>query len=155
MTGTYHPTQETRIYLNGRLENEVTPFAQINKAANQRDWGAMLGIRDSNPQEWEINGHIDEFKYFYRVLSTTGQFVEKIMLLLSTQSKCSQTSSGYRTLFEQNQMTYICDHVLTHITFKARKIAHNKIPHRMVHQINKEPPCSTAASMARPEVLPY
>ena len=72
MTGTYHPTQETRIYLNGRLENEVTPFAQINKAANQRDWGAMLGIRDSNPQEWEINGHIDEFKYFYKLLSTTG-----------------------------------------------------------------------------------
>ena len=72
VTGTYHPTEVTRVYLNGRLENEVTPFAEINKAANQRHWGAMLGIRDSNPQEWEINGHIDEFKYFYKVLSTTG-----------------------------------------------------------------------------------
>ena len=72
MTGTYHPTEDTRIYLNGRLENEMTPFAERNMAANQRDWGAMLGIRDSNPQEWEISGHIDEFKYFYRVLSTTG-----------------------------------------------------------------------------------
>ena len=89
VTGTYHPTQETRMFLNGRLENKVIPFAETNMAVNQRDWGAMLGIRDSNPQEWEINGHIDEFKYFYRVLSTTGQFVEKIMLLLSTQSKCS------------------------------------------------------------------
>ena len=72
VTGTYHTTEDTKIYLNGRLENEVTPFAQINKAANQRNWGAMLGIRDSNPQEWKISGHIDEFKYFYRVLSTTG-----------------------------------------------------------------------------------
>ena len=89
VTGTYHPTEETGMFLNGRLVNKVIPFAETNMAANQRDLGAMLGCRDSNPQEWEINGHIDEFKYFYRVLSTTGQFVEKIMLLLSTQSKCS------------------------------------------------------------------
>ena len=72
LTGTVDPVQDTRIYINGHFENEVTPFAQTNLAANQRNWGAMLGIRDSNPQEWEINGHIDEFKYFYRVLSATG-----------------------------------------------------------------------------------
>ena len=72
LTGTVHPAQDTRIYINGHFENEVTPFAQTNLAANQRNWGAMLGIRDSNPQEFAINGHIDEFKYFYRVLSTTG-----------------------------------------------------------------------------------
>ena len=72
LTGTVHPVQDTRIYINGHFENEVTPFAQTHLAANQRNWGAMLGIRDSNPQEWEINGHIDEFKYFYRVLSSTG-----------------------------------------------------------------------------------
>ena len=72
ITGTVHPAQDTRMFLNGRLEKELTPFAQKYKEANQRDWGAMLGIRDSNPQEWEVNGHIDEFKYFYRVLSTTG-----------------------------------------------------------------------------------
>ena len=72
LTGTIHPAQDTRMFLNGRLEKELTPFAQKNKAANQRDWGAMLGIRDSNPQEYPINGQIDEFKYFYRILSTTG-----------------------------------------------------------------------------------
>ena len=72
LAGTVHPTQKTKMFVNGRLEREVTPFAETNMAANQRDWGAMLGIRDSNPQEWPINGHIDEFKYFYRVLSTTG-----------------------------------------------------------------------------------
>ena len=72
LTGTVHPVQDTRIYINGHFENEVTPFAQTNLAANQRNWGAMLGIRDSNPQEFAINGHIDEFKYFYRALSTTG-----------------------------------------------------------------------------------
>ena len=72
LTGTVHPAQDTRMFLNGRLEKELTPFAQKYKAANQRDWGAMLGIRDSSPQEYAIKGQIDEFKYFYRVLSTTG-----------------------------------------------------------------------------------
>ena len=72
LTGTVHPAQDTRMYLNGHLEKEMTPFAQVSNAANQRDWGAMLGIRDTNPQTNWINGHIDEFKYFYRVLSTTG-----------------------------------------------------------------------------------
>ena len=72
LTGTVHPVQDTRIYINGIFENEVTPFEKTNLAANQRNWGAMLSIRDSNPQEYAINGHIDEFKYFYRVLSNTG-----------------------------------------------------------------------------------
>ena len=72
LTGTVHPAQDTRMFLNGRFEQEVTPFAETNMAANQRDWGAMLGIMDSIPQQWGINGHIDEFKYFYRVLSTAG-----------------------------------------------------------------------------------
>ena len=75
LTGTFHPNQDTKIFINGHFENEVTPFAGTNLAANQRDWGAMLGIRDSNPQTNPINGHIDEFKYFYRVLSTTGEFL--------------------------------------------------------------------------------
>ena len=72
LTGTVHPAQDTRMFLNGHLEQELTPFAETSLAANQRDWGAMLGIRDSNPQEFAINGHIDEFKYFYKVLSATG-----------------------------------------------------------------------------------
>ena len=72
LTGTIHPTQDTNIFINGHFENKVTPFSETNFAANQRDWGAMLGIRDSSPQEWPINGHIDEFKYFYRALSATG-----------------------------------------------------------------------------------
>ena len=72
LTGTFHPTQDTKIFINGHFENEVTPNAETNLAANQRDWGAMLGIRDSNPQTDPINGYIDEFKYFYRALSPTG-----------------------------------------------------------------------------------
>ena len=72
LTGTVHPTQKTKMFLNGHLDREVTPFAETNFAANQRDWGAMLGIRDANPQTDPINGHMDEFKYFYRALSATG-----------------------------------------------------------------------------------
>ena len=44
---------------------------------------------------------------------------------------------------------------LTHITFKPHMVGNNKIPHRTVHRINKETPHSTAASMARPQVLPH
>ena len=72
VTGAYYPTQDTRMYINGILEKEVTPFSEVSFSASQIHWGAMLGIRDSSPQEWPINGHVDEFKYFYRALSTTG-----------------------------------------------------------------------------------
>ena len=35
---------------------------------------------------------------------------------------------------------------LTHITFNAHKIDPWRIPHSIVHEINKEPPHSTARS---------
>ena len=44
---------------------------------------------------------------------------------------------------------------LKHITFKTHRTAHSKIPHRMVHVINKEVPHSTAAHTAKSEVLSY
>ena len=44
---------------------------------------------------------------------------------------------------------------LMHIIFKVCKIESSRIPHSTVHEVNKEPPHSTATQMVKPEVLPY
>ena len=47
----------------------VTTTDQINEV----DYDASLGVKDSTPyNENIVNGHIDEFKYYYRVLSDAG-----------------------------------------------------------------------------------
>ena len=37
-----------------------------------------------------------------------------------------------------------------HITFKVGMVGLSMTPHGTVHEVNKEPPCSTAACMAKP-----
>ena len=45
-----------------------------NDQINEVDYDASLGVKDSTPYNANImNGHIDEFKYFYRVLSDAGK----------------------------------------------------------------------------------
>ena len=45
-----------------------------NDQINEVDYDASLGVKDSTPYNANIvTGHIDEFKYYYRVLSDVGK----------------------------------------------------------------------------------
>ena len=67
-----------------------------NDQINEVDYDASLGVKDSTPYNANIvNGHIDEFKYYYRVLSDAGKmfayFSFDLLPLLSTPSSIRPT----------------------------------------------------------------
>ena len=43
LTGTVHPAQDTRMFLNGRLEKELTPFAQKIQSSQSERLGGHVG----------------------------------------------------------------------------------------------------------------
>ena len=45
-----------------------------NSQVDETDYDASLGVKDARSyNEFIVNGHMDEFKYYYRVLSDTGE----------------------------------------------------------------------------------
>ena len=45
-------------------------------AVSDVDWGAAIGVRDtSTGQRFPMKGYVDDFKYYYKVLTSTGECI--------------------------------------------------------------------------------
>ena len=54
---------------------QTSPVVTLNSEVDEMDYDASLGVKDARSyNEYIVNGHIDEFKYYYRVLIDTGKY---------------------------------------------------------------------------------
>ena len=61
-----------------------------NSQVDETDYDASLGVKDARSyNEFVVNGHMDEFKYYYRVLSDTGENLSTSLLIPSIQRLAS------------------------------------------------------------------
>ena len=48
---------------------------QASTTTNGGNWGGHIGVRDDGSfDQLPMEGHVDEFKYYYRVLNPTGKY---------------------------------------------------------------------------------
>ena len=49
-------------------------FSQGSATDNDGNWEGHIGVKDSGTfDEAPLHGHVDEFKYYYRVLNPAGK----------------------------------------------------------------------------------
>ena len=54
---------------------QTSPVVTLNSEVDEMDYDASLGVKDARSyNEFIVNGHMDEFKYYYRVLTDTGKY---------------------------------------------------------------------------------
>ena len=45
-------------------------------AVTDVDWGATIGVRDTGTgQRFPMKGYVDDFKYYYKVLTSAGKYI--------------------------------------------------------------------------------
>ena len=65
---------------------QTSPVVTLNSEVDEMDYDASL-VKDARSyNEYIVNGHIDEFKYYYRVLTDTGKYTT-ISNLVSPESR--------------------------------------------------------------------
>ena len=48
---------------------------EVSITTNVVNWNGHIGVADSSPyNNFRMDGHVDEFKYFYRVLNSAGKY---------------------------------------------------------------------------------
>ena len=76
VTCIYEKTSRISIYFDGILEkgfDEEGVWAEKN--VTEEDWDTHIGVRDSEPyKDFPLDGYVDEFKYYYRTLSSLGKY---------------------------------------------------------------------------------
>ena len=66
---------------------QTIPAVTLNSEVDEMDYDASLGVKDVRSyNEFVMNGHMDEFKYYYRVLTDTGKYTT-ISNLVSPKSR--------------------------------------------------------------------
>ena len=69
------------------VKQTVPVESNSNSQIDEVDYDASLGVKDARSyNEFIVNGHMDEFKYFYRVLTDTGKYTT-ISNLVSPESR--------------------------------------------------------------------
>ena len=59
------------LFLSG-IQDSVR--SQISATGNDGNWGGHIGVADSSPYNtYQMEGHVDELKYYYRVLNPAGK----------------------------------------------------------------------------------
>ena len=70
---TYDGNERFSIYLDGVVEVDNEGQSPLTRHTDETDWSAQIGVRDNRLLDFPLDGYVDEFKYFYRILSQTGQ----------------------------------------------------------------------------------
>ena len=70
---TYDGNEKFSIYLDGIIEVYNGGNDPLTRHVDETDWTAQIGVRDNRLLNSPLDGYVDEFKYFYRILSQTGE----------------------------------------------------------------------------------
>ena len=73
LVGTFHEDRGLELYING-VHGSMTKSTGPPQISNT-DWGARIGIKDDGQDSTHPvdNAVVDEFRYYYRVLSAVGE----------------------------------------------------------------------------------
>ena len=59
------------LFISGILDSVRS---QLSTTGSDGNWGGHIGVLDNSPYNtYQLEGHVDEFKYYYRVLNPTGE----------------------------------------------------------------------------------
>ena len=76
LVGTFHPIHGQKFYIN-ELQETVTETASAS-AISEVNWSAHIRVKDNGfGSAFPVNATVDEFKYYYAVLSSVGKFLYK------------------------------------------------------------------------------
>ena len=109
------------IYINGILEegaDEADTWTE--QSVTEVDWNAHIGVKDLQPYNTiPLNGYVDEFKYFYRILNSAGREGK-----LSLQNN-SDNFAYHLKQYKKKKERPLSSHCTLHIPPKL--ICHTKI----------------------------
>ena len=72
VTGSYHPVDGASISINGILEGTNKFQGLVSFSVSTVSWKASVGDRGGIGSQYPMQGYVDDFKYYYRVLTPTG-----------------------------------------------------------------------------------
>ena len=76
ITGTFHYDHGITIGVNGVFESANTAHNGFADVMNEFDWRGHIGVEDRPPYtQYHVNGVVDEFKLFYRLLNNVGMYL--------------------------------------------------------------------------------
>ena len=72
LVGTFHENEGQKFYINGLQETVTKSFGSSD--ISEVDWHAHIGVQDHGVYNgFPVNGIVDEFKYYYKVLNSVGK----------------------------------------------------------------------------------
>ena len=76
LVGIFHLNDGLKFYINGLQETVRRSFGSSD--ISEVNWGAYIGVKDhGGGGGYPANGVVDEFKYFYYVISSVGKYLCK------------------------------------------------------------------------------